>query len=60
MNEKNIKIGDYVTRKKYGNDIIFKVYKIESDTVYLKGEQIRLLADSTLEDITPIKNIKKK
>ena len=24
-----LKIGDFVTRKKYGNDIIFKIIKIE-------------------------------
>ena len=27
------KIGDLVTRKKYGNDIIFKIDKIQNNTI---------------------------
>ena len=46
-----LKVGDYVTRKKYGNDILFKVDKIVNNTVYLKGVDIRLYADSSKEDL---------
>ena len=46
-----LKVGDYVTRKKYGNDILFKVDKIVNNTVYLKGVEIRLYADSSKEDL---------
>ena len=46
-----LKVGDYVTRKKYGNDILFKVDKIINNTVYLKGVDIRLYADSSKEDL---------
>lgn len=45
------KIGDIVTRKKYGNDIIFKIDKIEGNKVYLKGLELRLYADSNVDDI---------
>jgi hypothetical protein len=30
------KIGDYVTRKKYNNDIIFKIIDIKDKTIILK------------------------
>ena len=45
------KIGDYVTRKKYGNDIIFKITKIENNKVYLHGKDYRLCADSNIDDL---------
>jgi spore coat assembly protein len=47
----DIKIGDYVSRKSYDNDIIFKVINIKDDTFYLKGADVRLYADSYLEDL---------
>lgn len=46
-----IKIGDLVTRKKYGNDIVFKVIKIDKNKVILRGMDIRLYADSFLDDL---------
>ena len=30
-------VGDYVTRKSYNNDIIFKIIDIKGDIYYLKG-----------------------
>jgi len=44
-------IGDLVTRKSYNNDIIFEILKIEDKIAYLKGKDIRLYADSFLEDL---------
>ena len=44
-------VGDFVTRKSYNNDIIFKIIKIDNDKVYLKGIEIRLLADANIEDL---------
>jgi spore coat assembly protein len=44
-------IGDLVTRKSYNNDIIFEIQKIEDKIAYLKGKDIRLYADSYLEDL---------
>ena len=46
-----IKIGDLVTRKKYNNDLIFKIIDIEDDIYYLKGVNVRLYADSYLDDL---------
>ena len=46
-----INIGDYVTRKSYHNDIIFKVVDIQGDNYYLYGVSIRLSADSPLHDL---------
>lgn len=47
----DIKKGDYVSRKSYNNDIIFKVINIKDDVYYLKGTDVRLYADSFLEDL---------
>lgn len=46
-----IKIGDFVTRKSYSNDIIFKVIDIKNDIYYLCGKWVRLYADSPLSDL---------
>ncbi len=48
------KEGDYVTRKSYNNDIVFKIIKIENDIYYLKGKNIRLYADSSKDDLTSV------
>lgn len=45
------KVGDLVTRKKYGNDIIFRIDKIENNTIYLKGIDVRLYADTSKDDL---------
>ncbi len=49
-----LKIGDYVTRKSYNNDIVFKIIKIENDVYYLKGKNIRLYADSNKDDLNVV------
>lgn len=46
-----LKIGDFVTRKKYGNDIVFKIVKIEKEKVILRGIDIRLYADANINDL---------
>ena len=46
-----MKIGDLVTRNSYDNDLIFKIIDIEADVYYLKGFNVRLYADSSLEDL---------
>ena len=46
-----MKVGDYVVRKKYHKDIIFVIERIEGKIAYLKGVEIRLLADSPLDDL---------
>ena len=44
-------VGDYVTRKSYNNDIIFKIIDIKGDIYYLKGVSVRLYADSYVDDL---------
>ena len=47
----DIKKGDYVSRKSYNNDIVFKVLNIKDEVYYLKGQDVRLYADSFKEDL---------
>lgn len=44
-------IGDLVTRNSYDNDLIFRIIDIEGDVYYLKGINVRLYADSSVEDL---------
>ena len=44
-------IGDYVTRKSYNNDIVFKIIDIRDNIYYLKGVNFRLYADSPRDDL---------
>lgn len=46
-----LKRGDLVTRKSYNHDTIFKITNIKNDIYYLKGLEVRLYADSSLEDL---------
>ena len=45
------KIGDYVTRKSYNNDILFVIVNINDNIAGLKGIDVRLYADSSLDDL---------
>ena len=47
----NFKIGDYVTRNSYNNDVVFKILNIENNKCYLKGQNIRLYADALSDDL---------
>lgn len=46
-----MKIGDYVVRKKYKKDILFEIFDKKEDIYYLRGVELRLIADSELEDL---------
>ena len=48
------KIGDVVTRNSYNNDIIFTIIDIKDDIAYLKGIDVRLYADSSLDDLEKV------
>ena len=52
------KIGDLVTRKSYDNDIVFKITEVNEKTVYLKGLNVRLCADSNMDDLKLVENAK--
>ena len=45
------KVGDYVTRNSYDNDIVFVIVNIKGKMAYLKGFNLRLVADSPLSDL---------
>ena len=45
------KVKDFVTRKSYNNDILFVITLIKDDIAYLKGVDVRLYADSCLDDL---------
>ncbi len=47
----DFKVGDLVTRISHNNDIIFRITSIDNEICYLKGEFIRLSADSLLNDL---------
>jgi spore coat assembly protein len=55
--EKIMKIGDIVVRKSYGRDITFKVIDVREkngrENIILKGINIRIIADSTIDDLEP-------
>lgn len=47
----NFKVGDYVTRNSYNNDIVFVIIDIKDNIAILKGYNLRLIADSPLNDL---------
>ncbi len=53
-----INVGDIVSRNKYNNDMLFRVYNIEGDIYYLKGISMRLCADSDISDLKKEEEIK--
>ena len=44
-------VGDYVTRKSYNNDTVFKIKGIDGDIVILEGINVRLIADALVDDL---------
>lgn len=44
-------IGDYVVRKKYQRDIVFEIFDIRDGIYYLRGVELRLIADSDIDDL---------
>lgn len=52
------KIGDLVTRKSYDNDVVFRIVELKEKIVYLKGLNVRLCADSSMEDLKLVENAK--
>lgn len=47
-------VGDLVTRQSHGNDIVFRITSIENNIAYLKGLDVRLIADSYLDDLKKV------
>jgi len=47
-------VGDIVTRKSYNNDILFRIIEIDRNNVFLKGIDVRLIADSLMDDLVKV------
>lgn len=47
-------VGDIVTRNSHQNDTFFVIVKIEGNIAYLKGINLRLYADSDLNDLVKV------
>ena len=45
------KVGDFVSRNSYGNDIVFEIVDIRGDVAILRGISVRLIADSPVDDL---------
>lgn len=52
------KVGDLVSRNSYNNDTIFKIIEIDNEVAILKGMNIRLYADSYLDDLVKVSDAK--
>ncbi|MFK7696848.1 sporulation peptidase YabG [Paenibacillus sp. HJGM_3] len=50
-----MKQGDLVVRKSYGGDVIFKIHSMESRRAVLSGVDYRLVADSPIQDLMPMR-----
>ena len=50
----NLKLGDQVTRISHEHDILFKIVGFEGDIVFLKGVDLRLVADSYVDDLVKV------
>ena len=47
-------IGDYVTRKSHNHDTIFKIIDLQGTYAILKGHDVRLIADSDIDDLVKV------
>ena len=50
----NFRVGDLVTRVSHKHDIVFKIVGFEGKRVFLKGVDLRLLADSDISDLVNV------
>ncbi len=50
----DIQKGDYVTRKSYNHDTVFRITSIKDGIYYLKGVEMRIVADSEYSDLTKV------
>jgi len=51
------KIGDFVSRISHNHDIVFKIMNINQSVVFLKGVDLRLYADASIDDIVLVDNV---
>jgi len=51
-----MKQGDYVVRRSYGGDVLFRIDAFRQQTAILKGTDYRLLADAPLNDLAVVED----
>src|SRR5699024_7794781 len=52
----DFKVGEIVTRLSYENDIVFRIASLSHKEAILHGEEIRLVADSPVDDLVRLEN----
>ncbi|MFD1039891.1 sporulation peptidase YabG [Virgibacillus byunsanensis] len=52
----SFKTGELVTRISYNHDLLFRVVSVTKDTALLHGEDIRLEADASVDDLTRVQD----
>ncbi len=53
----NLEIGNTVSRISHGHDIIFKIVGFQNDLVLLQGVNVRLSADSKIDDLVKVDDV---
>lgn len=53
----NFRIGDLVSRISYKHDVVFKIVGFEGKTVFLKGVDLRLIADCEVDDLVKVSDV---
>lgn len=53
----NFRVGDFVTRISYKHDVVFKIIGFEGNTVFLKGIDLRLIADCDINDLVKVDKV---
>jgi len=50
----SLAIGDFVVRKSYNADVIFKIVAVEGGNALLRGVCLRIMADAPIEDLVKV------
>ena len=53
-------VGDFVTRKSYKSDVVFRIEKINEKKAFLRSYKLRLMADAPVDDLIKVKDKDKK
>lgn len=50
----SLAIGDFVVRKSYNADVIFKIVAVEGGNALLRGVCLRIMVDAPIEDLVKV------
>ena len=53
----NLRLGDFVTRISYEHDVVFKIIGFEGNIAFLKGIDLRLIADCDISDLVKVDKV---